>query len=145
MDVEPTSLIVPCSIGSSFMSCKITIRSRLMHGMNRQRTINGIHLTVFDGLCHQAIVVGGSSDHIFRHGIPIKRFSSDTKKIFGVSLKQSSCKDEQCSRVITERNKQLVYTCLDLFESYDSIKDIKRGIKSKKITITIITIYWHNY
>ena len=103
-----------------------------MHGMNRQRTINGIHLIVFDGLCHQAIVVGGSSDHIFRHGVPIKRFSSDTKKIFGVSLKQSSCKDEQCSRVITERNKQLVYTCLDLFESYERKKMTLKEESSQK-------------
>ena len=30
--------------------------------------------------------------------------------------------------------------CLGLFERYDSIEDIKRGIKSNKITITIATV-----
>ena len=34
--------------------------------------------------------------------------------------------------VITQKYKQLVYTDLGVFESYDSIKDIKRKIKKKK-------------
>ena len=43
---------------------------------------------------------------------------------------QNSERIEQCSRVVTHKKKNIVSIhCLGLFESYDSIKDIRREIK----------------
>ena len=47
------------------------------------------------------------------------------------SVQNQKATQEQCSRVITKKKIVSIH-CLGLFESYDSIKDIKRGSKSKK-------------